>query len=181
MRLIIISMTKSGNCAAMVLVVRSEFIAILPRAAVQAMKGQVELVTVRPPFPLAGFAYDLVWHKRLDGDPASSGFVNCFNDVPSKLRRQGSADCPPGTLHRVFRWWYVQSWEKQVTIPEQQHKLPNDCVRGLTGRSAQRQLLVCRTKIVDAGQTPHIRLPVWLADWRRFRQTAFRSWEPRRR
>ena len=67
-------MTKSGNCAAMVLVARSEFIAILPRAAAQAMKGQVELVTVRPPFPLAGFAYDLVWHKRLDGDPAQQWF-----------------------------------------------------------------------------------------------------------
>ena len=57
----------SSFWAAMVLVSRPEFIAILPRAAVQAMKGQVELVTVRPPFPLAGFAYDLVWHNRLDG------------------------------------------------------------------------------------------------------------------
>jgi DNA-binding transcriptional LysR family regulator len=64
----------SSFWAAMVLVARSDYIAILPRAAVQAMKRQVELETVPPPFPLAGFPYDLVWHKRLDGDPAQQWF-----------------------------------------------------------------------------------------------------------
>ena len=24
----------------------------------------------------------------------------------------------PGTLRRVFRGWYAQSWEKQMTIPD---------------------------------------------------------------
>ncbi len=64
----------SSFWAAMVLVARSDYIAILPRAAVQAMKGQVELVTVPPPFPLAAFAYDLGWHKRFDSDPAHQWF-----------------------------------------------------------------------------------------------------------
>jgi len=58
----------------MVLVAGSDLIAILPKAAVQAMRGQIDLATAPPPFPIADFTYDLVWHKRLDQDPAQQWF-----------------------------------------------------------------------------------------------------------
>jgi len=64
----------SSFWAAMVLVARSELIATLPKAAVVAMQGHVELVRVPVPFPLANFSYDLVWHKRLGRDPAQQWF-----------------------------------------------------------------------------------------------------------
>ena len=79
----------SSFWAAMVLVARSEFIAILPRAAVQAMKGQIELATVPPPFPLEGFAYDLVWHKRLDGDPAQQWFRRVLLQCAEQVAASG--------------------------------------------------------------------------------------------
>ncbi len=76
----------------MVLVAHSEYVAILPRAAVQVMKDQIELTTVPPPFPFSDFAYDLVWHNRLHGIPPNSGFVKCCCDAPNRLRPPDSAE-----------------------------------------------------------------------------------------
>ena len=79
----------SSFWAAMVLVARSEYIAILPRAAVQTMKDQIELASVPPPFPLAGFAYDLVWHNRLDGDPAQQWFRQVLLQCAEQVAASG--------------------------------------------------------------------------------------------
>ena len=56
------------------LVSRSDYPATLPAAAVSAMSRSLDLRMKKAPFPLGGFNYDLVWHKRAEEDPAQRWF-----------------------------------------------------------------------------------------------------------
>jgi len=64
----------SSFWAAILLVSHSDYVASLPAAAVRSMDSYVSLKVMTPPFPLGGFDYDLVWHRRYEEDPAQRWF-----------------------------------------------------------------------------------------------------------
>lgn len=69
-----IARRTSSFWSAMLLISRSDYVAILPAAAVKAMDSLLGLKTKTSPFPLGDFDYDLMWHKRMDTDPIQIWF-----------------------------------------------------------------------------------------------------------
>ena len=54
-------------------------------AAVNAMSTFLDLKVKKPPFPLGGFNYDLVWHKRAEEDPAQRWFRDMVMDCARRI------------------------------------------------------------------------------------------------
>jgi DNA-binding transcriptional LysR family regulator len=79
----------SSFWSALLLVSRSDYIASLPAAAVRAMNSFVDLKVMTPPFPLGGFDYDLVWHKRSEEDPAQRWFRHLVLDCAGHVTASG--------------------------------------------------------------------------------------------
>jgi len=79
----------SSFWAALVLVSRTDYVASLPAAAVRAMGGSLNLKVMPAPFPLGGFDYDLVWHKRSEDDPAQRWFRQLVLDCAKRITASG--------------------------------------------------------------------------------------------
>jgi len=79
----------SSFWSALVLVSRSDYAATLPAAAVNAMSTFLDLKVKNAPFPLGGFNYDLVWHKRAEEDPAQRWFRELVLECAKRVTASG--------------------------------------------------------------------------------------------
>lgn len=79
----------SSFWAAILLVSRTDYVASLPAAAVRAMSSFVNLKVMTPPFPLGGFDYELVWHKRSEEDPAERWFRQLVLECAKRVTASG--------------------------------------------------------------------------------------------
>jgi len=79
----------SSFWSALVLVSRSDYAATLPAAAVNAMSAFLDLKVMNAPFPLGGFDYDLVWHKRTEEDPAQKWFRELVLECAKRVTASG--------------------------------------------------------------------------------------------
>jgi len=79
----------SSFWSALVLVSRSDYAATLPAAAVNAMSTFLDLKVKNAPFPLGGFNYDLVWHKRAEEDPAQRWFRDMVMECARRVTASG--------------------------------------------------------------------------------------------
>jgi len=79
----------SSFWSALVLVSRSDYVATLPAAAVNAMSVFLDLRVKNAPFPLGGFNYELVWHKRVQEDPAQRWFRELVLECAKRVTASG--------------------------------------------------------------------------------------------
>ena len=79
----------SSFWSALVLVSRSDYAATLPAAAVNAMSAFLDLKVKKAPFPLGGFNYDLVWHRRVEEDPAQRWFRALLLECAGRVAGSG--------------------------------------------------------------------------------------------
>ncbi len=79
----------SSFWGAVQLVSRTDYIASLPSAAVRVMNAYTNLKVVKPPFPLGGFDYDLVWHQRSEEDQAQRWFRDLVTACAKRVMAAG--------------------------------------------------------------------------------------------
>jgi DNA-binding transcriptional LysR family regulator len=82
-----IARTVPYFAAALFLVARTDYVLTVSERAVQSLAGVLPLRVFEPPFPLPAYAVNLLWHPRLDHDPANQWlrdvFVRASASVPA--------------------------------------------------------------------------------------------------
>lgn len=100
--------------AGLLAVARSDYVITVPERLARAAAGRLGLRILEPPIPLAAYALSLVWHPRLDSDPAHRWLREAFvraaletaPEVHAEAKTRLGRPLPRGRtghLHRVKR------------------------------------------------------------------------------
>ncbi|MCP3997727.1 MAG: LysR family transcriptional regulator [bacterium] len=84
-----IARRTSSFWGALLLVSRSDYAATLPAAVANATSQFLNLKVTTAPFPLSGFDYDLVWHRRTNDDPAQEWFREMILECAARVAASG--------------------------------------------------------------------------------------------
>jgi DNA-binding transcriptional LysR family regulator len=84
-----IARRTSSFWGALLLVSRSDYAATVPAAVVNATSRFLNLKVEAVPFPLGGFNYDLVWHRRTENDPAQRWFRETVLECAARVAASG--------------------------------------------------------------------------------------------